>query len=151
MTKSPKFHTKVGAYRIPVRGLYATLILFHSGEHGRKEAGWYAFWTAVLKKPVLTRDGTRRFRKVFGRARVGESAGDRLDRMRFEMNHPAQKPQARQAYRRSWLQVLQQGGNIAYIRPSTISEIRHWMKDHKADAPHASSVVLMNGEYKLWR
>ena len=70
--------TRVGRYEVEVRRMnYPTLWHFSSGEHGRKEAGIYAFWTAVLARKAR--------RKISGRALATLPPGDRFDRMRREM------------------------------------------------------------------
>lgn len=86
--------------------------------------GQYVFWTAIFANPV---DGKR---KIWGRARVGLSAGDRFDRMRYE-RYADDIPKAdHRIYHNMWFEQLQQGRNIKYIRPSTLREVARWMNTH---------------------
>jgi hypothetical protein len=123
--------TRVGGYEIEVRRMnYPTLWHFSSGEHGRKEAGIYAFWTAVL-----ARKGRR---KVSGRALVTQPPGDRFDRIRREMREA--RAADRPAYRRIWLELMKRGRAIRYIRPASEREVSRWMKTHGRDARFAKRI-----------
>ncbi|HYG56212.1 MAG TPA: hypothetical protein VD965_13030 [Burkholderiales bacterium] len=113
--------TRVGTYEIEVRqSNYPTLWHFSSGERGRKEAGIYAFWTAVLK-PRAPRP------KVSGRALVTLPPGDRFDRIRREA-------------RAIWLELLERGRAIRYIRPATEREVQRWLASHAGDARFARRI-----------
>ncbi len=108
---------------------YPTLWHFSSGEHGPKEAGIYAFWTAVL--------GTgKKAKGLCGRALVTEPPGDRFDRIRREMRTARAKAD-RVAYARQWRELIERGRAIRYLRPSTPEEVRKWMKGHEKDARFA--------------
>ena len=122
--------TKVGRHQVPVRDMnYPTLWHFSSGEHGRKEAGIYAFWTAVL--------GTgKKAKGLCGRALATEPAGERFDRIRREMRTARSKAD-RAAYARQWRVLIARGRAIRYLRPSTAEEVRKWMKGHEKDARFA--------------
>jgi hypothetical protein len=134
--------TKIGRNHVPVRGNWATLVPFAAGAHGKKEAGVFAFWTAVIGPVKL--DGKTR-KRIFGRAKVGLSAGDRFDRMRFEMKS-ARDADDRRIYRRFWYLLLRKGANVRYVRPSTLKEVRAWMKSHQADARHAARRISLGGK-----
>jgi hypothetical protein len=129
-----KLKTQVGAYSVEVMDAHkAAIVYFKSGAHGTKEAGYFAFWTAVLK--------TGKKRRIWGRASVGLSAGDRMDRMQFEM-HESKDPDDRRIYGRFWTQLLRRGKNICFIRPSTKAEIAKWMRGHVSDAVHAYHITV---------
>mgnify|MGYP001577503063 FL=1 len=123
--------TQVGAYQVPVkRARYLTLGTATGGAHGKKEAGDYAFWTAVLKEPRycdLNTGSLKRTTKVTARALAWLPAGDRFYRMSVEM------VTIDSAYRTLWEGVLGQGRNIAYIRPATVHEVRRWAMTHLDD------------------
>lgn len=130
--------TKVGKCDVEVRGAaFPALWHFTSGAHGKKEAGVFAFWTAVLKKPQKL--GKKKVRRIFGRALVTLPPGDRFDRMKREML-TMKKKEVRAAYRGHYVGLLKCGKNIKCIRPSTEKEMRKWMKGHKADAKFARRV-----------
>lgn len=108
--------TRVGRARVPVvAAKQVSLVRFGAGEHGRGEAGDYLFWTAVLKK----KRGARK--RIWGRAYAYLPPGDRFDRIKRE-------------HRRLWSELLSRGRNIRHIRPSTLAEVRRWMRTHGADA-----------------
>jgi hypothetical protein len=124
--------TKVGRLQVPVRrASHPTLWYFASGEHGRKEAGVYAFWTAVISR--------RKPKGLIGRALAAEPPGDRFDRIRREMRTARSKAD-RAAYARHWRELLARGKAIRYVRPSTEREVRKWMKGHEKDARHAKRI-----------
>lgn len=137
--------TKVGYRLIKVRGHFATILKFSSGEHGKKEMGEFAFWTAVLKKKRRSKDRKRWIRRVTGRAQVGYSAGDRFDRTRFE-SKTARDQETRDAYHHLWYPVMGSGKNIAYIRPSTLREVRRWLAGHTKDAPFRARSIRIGGK-----
>jgi hypothetical protein len=123
--------TRVGAVQVPVvRAKGVTLVRFRAGEHGAREAGDYLFWTAVLKK----RKGSKS--RILGRAYAYLAPGDRFDRIKREMRR-AKSSADRAAYRRLWLELLSRGENIKHVRPSTLAEVRRWMRTHAADARFA--------------
>ena len=125
--------TRVGSCEIPVRQMnYPTLWHFSSGEHGRKEAGIYAFWTAVLARKVRGKG------KVSGRALVTQPPGDRFDRIRREMREA--RAADRPIYRRIWLELIKGGRGIRYIRPASEHEVQRWMSTHERDARFASRI-----------
>ena len=122
--------TRVGKRRIAVRRAnYPTLWHFTSGEHGRKEAGIYAFWSAVLGA-----------RKLCGRALVTLPPGDRFDRIRGALRSgPAAD---RKAYAHHWNVLLRKGAAIRYIRPASPREVRRWMDAHPKDARFAQPMTI---------
>ena len=126
--------TQVGRYQVPVRrARFITLGVAKAGAHGKKEAGDYAFWTAVLKEARYCDDGVghvRRCTKLTARALAWLPAGDRFYRMSVEMRT------LDSAYQLLWEGVLGQGSNIAYIRPATLKEVRRWSQAHLADKKH---------------
>jgi len=112
--------TRVGRARVPVLAArHVSLVQFSAGAHGRREAGEFLFWTAVLRK----RRGAKK--RIWGRAYACLSPGDRFDRLKRE-------------HRRLWAQLLSRGRNIRHIRPSTLAEIIRWMQTHAADARFVS-------------
>jgi hypothetical protein len=135
--------TKIGRNTIPGRGNWATLVPFAAGAHGKKEAGVYAFWTAMLQQPVKLDGKTRK--RIFGRAKIGLSAGDRFDRMRLEMKTD-RSAEDRRIYRKFWYLLLRKGANVRYVRPSTLKEVRAWMKSHQTDAKHAARRISLGGK-----
>ena len=142
-------HTRIGRYTIPVRCKWATLVTFWSGEHGKRDCGEYAFWTALLRRPVEVERRLRR--RIFGRALVGEPVGDRFDRMQLEARSLKQRPAARKAYRVSWERVLREGRNVKFVRPSTLKEVKRWMESHESDAEYASNIARIGGKMVHWR
>jgi hypothetical protein len=130
--------TKVGKYSVEVRQAeFGSFVSFSSGERGRHERGDYLFWTAVLKRKI--RFGRRKARKISGRAHYLLPPGDRFDRMRLELR-TAKDKNARAAYKEMWLGILQEGRNIAYIRPSTAAEIMRWFKTHGSDVRYVTGM-----------
>lgn len=114
--------------------------------------GEFAFWTAVLRRPVKMRRAmeigaptpVRTVRRITGRAQVGYPAGDRFDRMKREMLTGDRDE--RYAYRRMWVEAMEKGRNVGYIRPSTKREIRSWMRAHSGDARHALPRIRYAGK-----
>jgi hypothetical protein len=112
--------TRVGRYEVAVRRMnYPTLWHFSSGARGRKEAGIYAFWTAVLARKSR--------RKLTGRALVTLPPGDRFDRVRRE-------------HHGIWLDFLRGGRAIRYIRPASERDVLRWMRAHERDARFARRI-----------
>jgi hypothetical protein len=148
--------TRVGTCDIQVRGHFASIVTFWSGEHGKKEQGDYAFWTAVLAEPVtfeIPADvgkprRTTTMRRITGRAQVGYPAGDRFDRMKREMR-TANSLSVRRAYRQMWVRAVAKGKNIRFIRPATWPEIARWLKVHDKDRPHADPWMHIDGKLVL--
>lgn len=116
MIKPPPFTTQIGRYKVPVLVNGVQTI-------ERFRDGYYAFWTAVLKKSV-----DKRWR-VIGRAKVGYSAGDRFDRMKRECRAGWIPKEDRPEYKNMW-EMMGHGANIKYIRSSTKAELRRWMDSH---------------------
>lgn len=123
--------TQVGKYQVPVkRARFLTLGVARGGAHGKKEAGDYAFWTAVLKEPRwcdLNTGSLKKVRKMTARALAWLPAGDRFYRMAVEMIT------LDTAYRTLWEGILGQGANILYIRPATATEVHEWARTHLDD------------------
>lgn len=143
--------TVIGKYEIPVKSRHATLVHFTGGDGGKHEAGDFAFWTAVLKEPVTVEpkngwpERRRKVKKIFGRAYVALSAGDRFDRMRVEAK-TARTADDRAVYRRMYYECMGAGKNIALVRPTTLLEVRKWMRGHKTDAVFADRMISINGK-----
>lgn len=129
-TKTDPIVTRIGKCIVPVHNHQSCHILTFSGV----EAGPYAFWTAVFKKAVGQRT------QVWGRARVGLSAGDRFDRMLRESVSRSIPSADRKAYREMW-QMMSAGKNVAYVRPSTLWEVMHWLTSHESDVVGADYVL----------
>lgn len=108
--------TRIGAFLVPVLEAPAAVGLFPDGHY-------YAFWTAVFKKRI-----GKRWR-VWGRARVGLSAGDRFDRMGRESRAAYIPKEDRQEYKRMW-ENMGRGANVKYVRPSTRAEVAKWLRTH---------------------
>lgn len=135
--------TRVGAVEIEVRNAkFCAVVNFAAGAHGVGERGHYCFWTAVLrrKKPGMKR------KFIVGRARLWLPPGDRFDRMQYEMLTAA-RADDRAAYRRMWEFALEEGRNIAYIRPAGPRELWLWIRTHEGDAKHIRSVFLEGREW----
>lgn len=115
MNKPPKFTTIVGEHVVPVSDKDQCIVRFKDG--------YYAFWTAVFKKKV-----GKRWR-VWGRAKVGLSAGDRFDRMKRECRASYIPKEDRPEYKKMW-EMMGRGSNIRFIRPSTKTELNKWMRLH---------------------
>lgn len=113
------FSTRIGEFDVPVIDGAASLVRFEDGD--------FAFWTAVFKKKV-----GKRWR-VWGRARVGLSAGDRFDRMKRECRAAHIPKEDRPEYRRMW-EMLGRGANVKCVRPSTDREVKRWIDKHPEQA-----------------
>lgn len=134
--------TKVGKYKVQIKNPeYPSIVTFSSGEKGRREKGHYAFWTAVVRRGKKGR--------LWGRARLILSAGDRFDRMKYEMNNASDK-EDRRIYRKHYVDFLGRGGNIKYIRPSTIKEICRWCDTHESDARYIINCNVGGYDYDLY-
>ena len=129
-----KASTIVGKVTVSLfRERFISLAVATCGKHGKRESGDYAFWTAVLKIPVLVTSNGKTCSKVFGRSLAWMPAGDRFDRM--NRGRVSDKNSwARSVYGMLWNKVLRQGRNIKYIRPSTRKEIGKWLYSHHDDA-----------------
>lgn len=119
---------KVGDKVVPVRR-GRTKVYFSAGEHGRKEAGWYCFWTVVLSKGAK--------RRIWGRARAHMSPAARFNRMAREMK-TAREPSDRAIYAACWRAC----GSAIYIRPTNARELCAWFDTHATDACFASKVQM---------
>ncbi len=123
MRASPKlgeFETKVGEFWVPVlMPAKVHVVVFKEGV--------FTFWTAMLKKPVGGKQ------KIWGRAVVGLTAGDRFDRMKIECRASYIPKEWHAEYKDWWNNKLKRGANVAYIRPSTSKEIARWLKTHPDD------------------
>lgn len=150
--------TKIGKVTVPVKTRHATLVKFTGGAGGKHEAGDFAFWTAVLKKPIWAepKDGwprggkKKKITKIFGRAYVSLGAGDRFDRMRAEAKELKGRPDGR-IYHRMFHEFMKQGHNVAYVRPATNREVRGWMATHLSDAKYAVGTAYYRPWWKFWR
>ncbi len=127
--------TRVGRYRVPVRGIHPTIAYFVGGARGAHERGVFLFWTAVLKRPH------RGERTCTARARILLPPGERFERMGREAR-TARHAGARRVYAAWWEQHLRRGAGIAYIRPATRLEVRHWAATHVRDMAHCLSVEI---------
>jgi hypothetical protein len=125
---------------VPLRGAnYPSVVGFAAGEHGRGEGGLYHFWTAVLRRRVML-EGRMRWR-VICRAQAVHPPGERFSRIGNEAKTEA-SPDDRKHNRCLWFDVLKRGRNIAYIRPSTLAEIKRWVTPHGADARHITHGIV---------
>jgi hypothetical protein len=101
---------------------------FASGEHGKREAGVYHFWTVIC----LERGAQA---KVTGRALKFNDAGERFRRIGGEQK-TARTAADRKAYRRLWKRLQ----CPLYVRPATAAEVGHWLMTHESDAVHLTAL-----------
>lgn len=117
------YYTKVGSCSVPVIGAEKPTIAAFAGAK-RGKGGVYAFWTAEFKKAA----GNGK-RKLWGRAKIGLSAGDRFDRMGYERHEKSLSAGDRAIYDYYW-KSMGAGKNVKLIRPSTEREVYMWLKTH---------------------
>jgi hypothetical protein len=124
----------IGKHAILIDGRFASIVQFSAGERGKKEAGIFAFWTAILKVPV--KGPERLVKKIIARAKVGLSGTERFDRMAREaiLDRNAKN---RKIYRFLYSYAMKSGSNVSHIRPSTEREMLKWLSSHKNDAKYA--------------
>ena len=126
---------KIGAFSVKAKLGHATIVKFTGGAHGRNEAGYFAFWTAKLRRPVSISQRSP-IKKIIGRALVGLDCSERFNRMR-EASKKDRNAANRAIYRMLFHEAMKKGSNVALIRPSTTAEVRKWMKSHSSDAKYA--------------
>jgi hypothetical protein len=127
---------KIGKYDIPVRNAnFCSIGSFSAGAHGKKEKGDYCFWTAIFRKNV---DGKN---ALFGRSRAALPPTDRFDRMKKELVSAKSKSD-RKIYKQFWMSLLKRGGNVKYVRPAKLSEVKRWLKSHKNDGKHLKKLLI---------
>ncbi len=118
------FFTKVGNYEIPVMNAHRpTLVSFEDCSNAGK-SGPCAFWTAVFKKK--TKNGRT---AIWGRAKIGLSAGDRFDRMGRKSELDSVPKDDVPIYK-AMFEEMGRGRNIKLIRPSTDAEVYQWLRTH---------------------
>lgn len=131
-----KLTTKVGTSKVKVKDAhFYSIVTFSAGRKGKREAGDFAFWTAVVDR----RKGVDR--GVIARASLYYPPGERFDRMNRERK---KEP----AYNKTWT-FFGGGKKIKYIRPSTGKEIFRWMKSHREDSRFVTSIRVA-GKFRLW-
>ena len=134
----PDGETRVGPYLVQVvNAKFPTIVSFKGGAKGIRERGDFAFWTTVLKK----RRGPKKGNRIWGRARLILPPGDRVDRMKKEMLYASDKND-RKIYRLWWTKVIEKGKNIKYIRPSSLPEVKKWMRSHQSDARYIFRIIV---------
>jgi hypothetical protein len=142
----PPYSCRIGKATVPLRdGNWPTLAVFRAGEHGTGEAGHYHFWTAVLMSPVKVKDRVRKL--VIGRSQALHDPGERFERIGKEAKL-YESTEDREHCRVTWLEVLESGLNVAYVRPSTLAEVRRWIATHPADARHITRLVVRGKDAK---
>ena len=110
--------TNVGKYKVQVKNAnFLSIVTFTSGEHGKKERGDFAFWTAILKKRVNKKW------KISGRAHLLLPPGDRFDRMKREARTD-KNPEDRKIYHQLFHEYMGGGSNVKHIRPATEKDIK---------------------------
>jgi hypothetical protein len=138
-----RFTTKIGKYSILVKsGKKASLAYF-------SDIGDCAFWTCVLRN--LARDYfnfNKEKRVIIGRAKVGLSAGDRFDRMRYERKALYIPKEDRPIYEYMWKDMMEEGYNVDYIRPSTLTEVKRWFTTHQKEFEKLMELIV-NNNYAL--
>jgi hypothetical protein len=124
---------KVRGREIAVNGIRST-VHFLSGEHGKKEAGDYLFWTAY---------GEDRFGdwKITGRSRISLPAPDRFTRMERE-RRLAKDAKDRRLYGKMYQRLTSIGG----IRAATYREVGSWISTHESDAKFIRYPVTIRGK-----
>lgn len=130
-------YTSVGGHCIPVvNAKFVTIVQFAGGEHGKREAGDFAFWTLRLKHQVAGERAKKNW--LIGRASVYLPPGERFCRIQGEANGK----RAAKTYSYLWDTFIERGANIAYIRPSTLREVNRWFATHKSDADRSYRIIL---------
>lgn len=107
---------------------------FTSGEHGKKEAGDYFFWTAY---------GEDKFGdwKTTGRATINLPPPDRFLRTKRE-SKTVKNVDDRRIYAALYRRLL----TIHGIRAATYREIANWISTHKSDAKYIRFPVKIRGK-----
>lgn len=127
----------VGKYEIPLkRANWPTVVTFKAGEHGRREGGVFHFWTAVFSRPKRMRAslaGRRLKRRSICRSLAVNPPGERFFRNKRD-SVVSVDVEDRIYLRELWFDVMEQGKNIAYIRPSTPAEVERWISTHEKDS-----------------
>lgn len=137
-------YTKIGDFCIPVvKAKFATIVQFYGGEHGKREAGDFCFWTLRLKHTVAGERAGKRW--LIGRASVYLPPGERFCRIERE----ATNSRAALVYRYLWDKYLLRGANVEYIRPSTVAEVQRWFATHGKDKKYAYRVLVGGMSQKL--
>lgn len=125
----------IGSRKVPLMlGAGVTELYFMAGVHGKKERGFYRFWTCV---------GADRFGsiEIIGRARRGLSPGDRFARM-----HPSRTKRNPPSHRRIYTRMYKRlQASAWYVRPSTEREVARWAEGHKKDMAFARAACLIRG------
>jgi hypothetical protein len=142
----PPTTCRIGGVTVKLRdGEWPTVAVFRAGEHGTGEAGHYNFWTAVLSEAVKVGRRTRKL--VIGRAQALHDPGERFERIGREIT-AYESVEDRNHCRVTWLEVLRKGENVAYVRPSTLAEVRRWIKPHPADSKFLTRLIVRGREAK---
>lgn len=120
----------VRGLKVEVSGETPTEVFFTNGEHGKKEAGRYYFWTAF---------GEDKYGPwtCIGRARSRLSPGDRFSRMARE-SKSKKIPKADRAVYRA---LHKRFATILGIRPSTAREVKRWIDTH-TEPPHNDATFI---------
>lgn len=126
----------IGARKIPViLGSGLTELYFTGGVHGKREKGFYRFWTC---------HGEDQFGPftIIGRARRSLDPGDRIARMSRERttdNPPA--------HRRIYARMFRLAGNSATcIKPATERELSRWIDSHREDCAFIAKRCVIRGK-----
>lgn len=125
----------IGTRKVPVLiGDGLTELYFTAGVHGKKEAGFYRFWTCC---------GEDRYGRIeiIGRARRRLNAGDRIARMSMERT-TENPPAHRRIYARMY-RLLQKHAH--FVRPATEREVSRWADSHKKDMAFARKACVIRG------
>jgi hypothetical protein len=131
-----KITSKVGMSKVKIKNAhFYSIVTFSAGRKGKREAGDFAFWIAVVDRKKCVDRG------VIARASLYYSPGERFDRMNRERK---KEPE----YNKIW-KFLGGGKKIKHIRPATGKEIYRWMKSHKEDSRFVKSIRI-NGKSQWW-
>lgn len=125
----------IGKRKVPlVLGNGVTEVYFSAGVHGKRERGYYRFWTLVGEDL----DGAI---TISGRARRSLDAGDRFARMAW--SRTTMNPYAHRLVYRRMYRVANTFGY--YVRPTTARELSNWISSHKRDMAFARRRCLISG------
>ena len=128
--------SKVGKSRVKIKNAnFYSIVTFSGGRKGKREAGDFAFWCAVVSR----KSGIEKC--IIARASLYHPPGERFDRMNKERKKEV-------GYNSVW-KFLGGGKKIKFIRPATGEEILRWMYSHKEDSRFVTSIRI-NGKSRWW-
>lgn len=126
----------IGNRKIPlIIGNGVTELYFTAGAHGKREKGFYRFWTCHGEDEHGPWT-------IIGRARRNLSPGDRFARM--EWKRTAKNPLS---HRRKYARMFRMANLSAIcIKPSTEREVSRWIASHREDCAFLSQECVIRGK-----